>query len=277
VILWVMAALAQTPTWDRAEGLQVREGYVLPAPATRKTMRTLVRDLAWAAPTGTVPPGLAETAASIGMRILVDGDVAVLFDAHPRGGALLALRLGPLPTDLVLQAPHPLSDENTGALVGSMFDLGGVRAACIATNHRADGRDADPSGLGRSWLSVMTQGLADGLPNAVFVQIHGFDPDTSPADAVLSPGDRFASLEAWSEALRHVAVGLRADDVRTGEEVPDLAALDNAQGRWLARHGRVFWHIELSAEMRKRLRKERRSRAHFRDELIRMAMSAAGA
>lgn len=264
----ILAGLAFAgATWERAHAHQ--GALLLPAAPTRAALRELVRDLAEAAVSGALPPDAGRRADALHLEIEREGEVVYLADqpGFDRGATLLALRLGPLERELVLQAPHPLSDEHTGALVGGLFDLGQVRAASIATNHRA-GPDADPSALDRSWLSVVGKGLADALPDAVFVQLHGFDPATSDADAVLSPGRGRPDLEDWAAALRTVAQGLGALDLRTGEEVPALAALDNAQGRWMARHRRAWWHLELGAELRGELRKTRGARLRLRDALL---------
>lgn len=275
ILLAIGLAWGDPGTWERARSHQ-SDHLALPAALTRAQTRELIRDLAEAAPGGTLPPTLAEEAARVGLQLEQVGDVVYLSDRPrlDRGAGFLAMRLGPLTTELVLEAPHPMSDENTGSIVGGIFDLGEVRVACFATNARDAGRNADPVDLGRSWLSVMTHGLADGLQDPLFVQVHGFDPSTSVADAVLSPGVRFVEPDEWATAFRRIAVGLAASDIRGPEEVPNLAAHDNMQGRILARRGLRFWHLELSASLREGLRVNRSNRLALRDQLLLLAARA---
>lgn len=268
-----LARAYASPTWELALVHQSPQHYVLPSAATRGALRELVRRLAEAAPGGTLPGDAAERADALGLRLDVDGPLVWLHDpdGHDRGAGVLALRLGPLDQELVVEAPHPTTDENTGAITAALFDAGDVRAACIATSNRNSGPGSDPADLTRSWMSVMTLGLADALDRPTFVQLHGFEPDTSDADAVLSPGVGSVDAATWRTALRAVAVGLGVADVRTGDEVPDLAARDNAQGKLLARRGLPFWHLELSASTREALRKSRARRDTLLEQLLALA------
>jgi hypothetical protein len=255
VIAWVGAAMAGT--WELARARRVEGEALPPAPAERVAYAALVRDLARAAPAGAVPPDGAARAEALGLVLTVADGVAVLAEPEDRtrGAGVVAVRLGPLGGELVLQAPHPVSDLHTGRIAGALFDAGEARAACFATTHRADGEGADPAHTPESWLSAATLGLADALPEPLFVQVHGFGEARSEADAVVSEGAARARPGEVEAAAKALAVGLGVSDVRTGAEVPALAARTNAQSRLLDGRAR-FLHVELSAGVRERLRED---------------------
>ena len=247
--------------------------YVLPPPATRAAYSALVADLAEAASGGTVPSDAAARAQALDLTLVADGTALYLCEPveHMRGAGVVAIRLGPLTEELVVEAPHPLADIRTGAITGLLFDRGDVRAAVIATVHRRAGLDADPSASSTSWLGTATDGLARGLEDAMFIQIHGFEGGTTDADAVVSAGVATPGHEAYAQAVRRVAVGIGADDVRNAEDVPALAATKNAQGRYLAEHRLRFWHIELSEPVRTALWSSESRRTEFGDQLLLLA------
>lgn len=250
------AALAAGPeTWPLARE-QAAEGAPLPPTgAERAAFVALLGGLARAAPAGVVPAGAEAAAASLGLSLRRDGDRLWVEEAGAgprRGVGVYALRLGPLPREVVLQAPHPTTDLHTGAIVGALFDRGGVRAAAFATTRRDAGEGADAAHAPESWFQSATQALGEGLLQPLLVQVHGFGADTTDADAVLSLGPGRAApptLERLRAALAQALGGV----VRTGDEVPALAARQNAQGRLLADRAR-FLHVELSLPQRERLR-----------------------
>lgn len=266
-------ASAKGATWELAYVRQQDVDYVLPSPETRAAYSGLIADLAEAAPGGSVPAGAGGRAVELDLLLVQDARAVFLFEPleHMRGAGVVAIRLGPLSEELVLEAPHPLADIRTGAITGGLFDRGEIRAAVIATVHRRAGPDADPAASQTSWLGSATEGLARGLDDAMFVQLHGFEGSSTDADAVISAGTAEPGHEAYSLAVRHLAEGIGESDVRTGEDVPALAATRNAQGRWLAGRGLRFWHIELSEPVRSMLGSSEAALSTFADQLLLLA------
>ncbi|MSP56550.1 MAG: hypothetical protein EXR69_13265 [Myxococcales bacterium] len=264
---------AHGATWELAYVRQQDTDYVLPSRATRADYSALVADLAAAAPGGSIPADASARALQLDLLLVQDGQAVFLFEPleHLRGAGVVALRLGPLSEEVVLEAPHPLADIRTGAITGGLFDRGEIRAAVIATVHRRAGPDADPAASQTSWLGSATEGLARGLDDAMFVQLHGFDGSSTDADAVISAGTAQPGHEAYTLAVRHLALAIGESDVRTGEDVPALAATRNAQGRWLASRGLRFWHVELSEPVRSMLGGSEAARSTFADQLLLLA------
>ena len=256
-------------TWELVLARRDDEGFRVATPEVRAAYVSLVREMAEAAPAGRVPPDAGTRAAALGLTVTVEGTVAWLMeppdDLH--GAGVLALRLGPLPAELVLQAPHPTSDRHTGPVAAALFDAGDIRAAFISTVHRDAAPGSDTARAPESWLTAATIALAEALPDPLFVQLHGHSPETSEADAVVSEGSaRMPPAELYT-AARRIAQALGVADVRTGEEVRALAARGNAQGLVIGDRAR-FLHVEMSATVRERLAGDAALRASLGDALL---------
>lgn len=261
-------------TWQRAKAVRTRAPE-LPDPDQRLAMTELVTDLLRAAPSGRVPAGAVEAAEALGLQVETDGKALWLYEgrADGRGDGLFAVHLGPLERELVLQAPHPISDQHTGAIVGRIFDDSllradpapglAVRAVVIATAHRAATEASDPSRQPELLFQAATDALDLALVDPLVVQIHGFDPQTSPADGVVSDGMARSGGRLEARARSRLAVAMGLPDLRGPEEVPELAAMKNVQARLLADRVR-FLHLELSADLRDRIRNEAEARLAFR-------------
>lgn len=241
LILLLLAA-----SWPLVQERQVRLDPPTPGLSAQLARVELARELARAAPSGALSATFDEHARALGLSLQRDGDVVALLEPKEPwlGQGVLLLRLGPLPQELVLQAPHPTSDLKTGELTSQLFDTGRVRAAMFATTHRDSGEDAAHDV--ESPLQQLTQGLAEGLPNPLFVQIHGFSASTSSADVVVAVGRGLSDADCFA---RQVGAALLVTDVRTGAQEPLLAATKNAQSLLLRGVAR-FLHIELSKDLR---------------------------
>ncbi len=272
-ILALTVARARAATWELAYVRQQDADYVIPPVAVRAAYSALVADLAEAAPGGTVPTDAVARAAALDLSLTQNGATLYLYEPveHMRGAGVVALHLGPLTEEVVLESPHPLADVRTGAITGALFDRGDIRAAVIATVHRNAGSDADPAANPNSWLASATDGLARGLEDPMFVQLHGFEGSTTDADAVVSAGIAQPGHEAYAQVVRRVTIGIGEGDVRTGEDVPGLAATKNAQGRLLAERGLRFWHIEMSPAVRSKLATSDAARNELGDQLLILA------
>jgi hypothetical protein len=263
VIFWVAPAFAGT--WDAVRDHRSDDPFVPPMPDQRAAFSALVSDVVRLAPGGNLPPDLQDRAATLGFEV-VDGraGTVVLADCtgELRGAGLFAIRLGPLPTEIVLQAPHPFYDKGTGEIASELFDAGGVRALTVATANRYVAPGSDPAHTPTSWFQAATDGLADGLPEPLFVQLHGFAEGTTEANAVLSEGPTHLDAVRLRSAADAVAMALRCTDLRTGDAVPELAARTNAQGLLLVDRA-AFLHLELSPQVRQELLIDAEDRARL--------------
>lgn len=258
--LWLLGLLAMD--WSLVAERQVRAPSAEMDTATALQRVALARDLARAAPSGALSARFDARAQALGLLLRRDGDTVTLMEPAPpwQGLGVMVLRLGPLPTELVLQAPHPTSDLDTGAIVAQLYADGGVRAAVFATTHR-NAEDAAHAADGP--LQQLTQGLAEGLPNPLIVQLHGFGEDTTDADVVVALGQGLGDEACFAQLI---GTSLLAAEVRTGAEEPELAARKNAQSALLRGVAR-FVHVELSRTLRASLLAEPTRRALLMETL----------
>ena len=252
MIVWTACAFAGT--WSTADALRADDRFAPPTVAERAAYASLVRDLVLDAERGRLPASLHGRAAALGFALTVEGEVATLAEipAQRRGAGLLAVRLGPLDREIVLQAPHPYHDRGTGALAGALFDAGGFRAVTLATANRSAAPGADVAHAPESWFQAATDGAAQALQAPLFFQLHGFAASTSDACAVLSEGPTRQAPAALRAAAATLAGALACAPVRTGDDVPALAARSNVQGLLLIDRA-AFLHLELSAAIRETL------------------------
>jgi len=277
-------------SWLTAKALRA-ERTALPAASERLALGELYRELLQAAPSGRVPAEARSLAGDLGLRLHREGPVLWLRERGDplRGLGLVAVRLGPLPAEVVVEAPHPFHDSDTGAIVGRLFDdaartdtagpdsaeddappTPAVRAVFIATAERDALDGGDPTDATTHPLQVFTDAVARALVRPLVVQIHGFSPRTTPADAVVSVGRSQSGGDLELRAREALATTLHVPDVRGPDEVPRLAAGTNVQGRLLAERAR-FLHLELDAAQRRILRTRLRSRGDLRVMLADLA------
>ncbi|MFT4624325.1 MAG: hypothetical protein ACI8PZ_002984 [Myxococcota bacterium] len=263
---------AHAGVWEAVEARRASpEAFVLPSVRERYALAMLARDLVRHARSKRLPRSIPRRAEALGWTISVEGDVAVLAEGGPgQGGGLLAVRLGRSTSALVVQAPHPWFDLNTGRIACRMFEENPeIFAVMVATVHRRAAPGSDAAHSPEQGFQAMTQGVVDGLPAPLFVQLHGYGR-TSDADAVLSPGSAWMRPGEFESALVAVQEALDLEDVRTGVEVPELGAKTNVQGRLVAGRAR-FLHMELSKAPRDRLLAEPELRARLAAALRAMA------
>lgn len=180
---------------------------------------------------------------------------------------------------ILLQAPHEFFDLGTGRIAAELFfdpprgATARPRALFTNTIHRyqlAPGNKqkrrhnpADVAHNPQHAFSVATEAFASAAGGARVIQIHGFGARTDDDDGgepgsvamVVSAGDE-AGSSPLTAALAQALAGEYGPDVkRFPEDVRFLGATTNVQGRLLRRiEGSEFVHLEMSSELRKKLR-----------------------
>jgi hypothetical protein len=279
----------------------------------REVLRQLIPDLVALAQSPEGAPrarleALASRASAIELRLerwRVDGErfVALLeaperrrgFGAYlfhvapPRGGR----------PELLLQAPHVYHDLATEVIAATLFFRRHPgpwpRALFTNTIHRyasdsgqrikRKDAPADVCHNPQHAFQAATAAVATTLRPLVVLQLHGFANVTvddesggsipSGTAAVVSSGDRKGSSPRVAALARALSVQLKGV-VRFPEQVGALGATTNVQGAMLTEHrGAEFIHIELSAELRQRLRLERELGDWFDRTLLSVALEAA--
>jgi len=173
----------------------------------------------------------------------------------------------------VLQAPHSFKDLHTGRIALALAGKGRFRATAWNTVPRysedAQGRrDADLAHLPESYFTALARAVAEHADSGPLIQLHGFSraarrDDGRDAHIILSNGTRRPGTRILELAGRlRQAFGL---DTRVYPlDIQELGALTNRQGQVMRAAGRDdFVHIELSLELRRRLREDAAARARF--------------
>jgi len=273
-LVWMLlVAHAGSPAWERARTARAEQAFVLPSAENRMGLSGLCADLVRFAPLGAVPDGAAERAETLGYRLEQEGDRVWLTDASGTGGVLVGVRLGPLPQELILQAPHPYFDLHTGKLASALYDEHDVRVVVLSLSHRelAEGSDAAHS-PGHA-LTAATLGLTHGLERPLVVQLHGFGMREGRDAAVyLSGGQTWWSSDELGQAMETLSVGLGGVVVAQGDASNGLAGRTNTQGRLLAGRGRLLL-VELDRGLRDRLLVEDAARVLLGSALATLAAS----
>lgn len=171
-----------------------------------------------------------------------------LFAARVEGG-----------TPILIQAPHQYYDLRTGTLARQLFLESDAMAAAWNTTHRYHGDDTDLVHIHDSYLHAISRAFSDVHPEGRILQLHGFSTAKRDsyagrrAQAILSDGTRYPS-----RALAQLAACLSDRlDIRAllyPRDVRELGATTNTLAADL-RHRNFdgFVHLELNADLRKRL------------------------
>jgi len=165
-----------------------------------------------------------------------------------------------------LQAPHAFKDLHTGRIALALARAARFRVVAWNTVPRysedEQGRhSADMAHLPESYFTALTRALATDTAIEHVIQLHGFSRrkrkgNGREAHIILSNGTRRPDRPVFELAAR-LQQALAADTRVYPYDISELGALTNRQGQVLREAGNDgFIHIELSAEMRTRLRKD---------------------
>lgn len=187
-------------------------------------------------------------------------------DDARRGAGVYVVREGAAPARAVLlQAPHAYFDENTGRIAARMF-LAEPRFHALFGNslHRyqhapgdrvaraenpMDVAHADEHAFAAATVAALDAGAA------AIVQVHGFRAEERvDAAIILSAGRREGSSAASTRAAAAIGEALGVTVARYPEDTRELGGVTGAHARLARARGVEFLHLEISGELRTRLR-----------------------
>ncbi len=198
--------------------------------------------------------------------------VWVLAEAPGRKRGAGALVLRPKPSsEVVIEAPHTFFDMGTLDIARVAFERSNARALIINTVYRYRSKDAAGGGGGededsgsesdvahakKSFFLFAHEELGRLISSSSTVQSHGFSGSKMPGvSAIVSAANTSGAAPKVVAAMRAVAglktVHLYPDDIRT------LGGTTNVEAGASQRAGRGFVHVEMSAELRDALKKDR--------------------
>ena len=221
---------------------------------------------------------LVPKARAIGLHLVVCGDSAVVTedDAARRGRGAYVIAIGEA-SELLVQIPHSFSDLDTLPLGRELRDAARARALAVSTLHRrgmAGYGDSDtrvpPKGHADvahdpdSTFQAFTAAWLEAFPDRLVVQLHGFADRRVDADVVVSTGDK-APAAPWARAVRDQLRRLLPGRTIAvyPDDVDDLGATTNAQGRAVRAASGRFLHVEMSGSLRESLRRRKGDRGRF--------------
>ncbi len=164
-----------------------------------------------------------------------------------------------------LVMPHRFSDQGTGNIGLNFYLEGTFYAAAWNTARRHPKGEpsnvtCDLARLPRTYLTALTRAMAVAFPEAYQIQIHGFEGSKrrtqagESADIIISAGDDKPRQEILD-------LGKRLSESHVGVvriyplDIKELGATSNICGQLLRNMGRrTFVHIELSYEIRQKLK-----------------------
>ena len=224
-----------------------------------------VAEAAWADELPRQPPPEGFTG-----RLGESGSVWLLGEqpSRKRGAGLVLLRPSAA-EPIIVEAPHTFFEPETLRLAVIVFRELGARALLVNTAHRGGiGNDAARAKLARSGdspsdvahnkdshFAAAHRALVALDPKLTTLQLHGFRDDAVPGtDLVLSAARSEARVLPMAESLRQ----LLGDVVRTyPDQVKTLGGTTNVEAALSRELKSAFFHIEMSASLRKQLLADR--------------------
>ena len=189
-------------------------------------------------------------------------------DPSSRGWGLYVFRTV-TSSDIIVEAPHPISDADTPSVAVDVFRALGARALLIAGAHRDANRNGsadaahEPATVFQSIHTAELQRSIDSRGSGVVLQIHGFGSSSHPGypDVIvsyehgkgISPADILQGESLQSAILKalekqHVEAG-----TCSGGQWRDLCGATNIQASTAAKG--IFIHIELDDNIRQQDRR----------------------
>jgi hypothetical protein len=166
------------------------------------------------------------------------------------GSYLFAADRSPSPTQVIIEAPHPVTDFNSQQIAYTIFISAypHVTALLVSGVERTFGPNSQTDMAHRTQSIFETAHEAFTKFGSVVIQIHGFDASNHPTEpmVVLSDGDGGinGALQAIASNLEAANLSVGIFDGFTHEK---LGAQGNVQGRYARAFGAGFVHSEISS------------------------------
>jgi hypothetical protein len=194
-----------------------------------------------------------------------DAESYLLREQKPilKGWGLYLIRTGTA-QDILLEAPHPISDEGTPLIAAHAYQALRARALLVSGSHRDANRDqsADVAHSPRSIFQAIHRALLESTPAGggawTVLQIHGFASNKHPQYPQVVLGyDKSFQLNPFNDLnetrlVKSLADALSARKVATGIcdgfSWQDLCGETNVQAGHVKNE--IFVHVELDTEMR---------------------------
>jgi len=174
-----------------------------------------------------------------------------------KGWGLYALR-DKLTNNIIIEAPHPISDKNSDLVALSLYRALNARALLIAGTHRNANRkkQADVSHVPGSIFQAVHLALLQDSPSLtdtpIVLQIHGFASDKHPnyPQVVLGFGQMASQAEIFYS--QNLVDALSTRNIRAGickgDSWQDLCGKNNVQGAFAG--DMIFIHVEIDETVR---------------------------
>src|SRR2546422_4844971 len=166
------------------------------------------------------------------------------------GSYLFAAERSPSTTQVMVEAPHPVTDFNSQQIAFTIFTCAYPRVTALLVSgvERTFGPNGQTDMAHRTQSIFETAHEAFTKFGSVIIQIHGFDAFHHPTESlvVLSDGDGRinGALQAIASHLEAASLSVGIFDGFTHEK---LGAQKNIQGRYARAFGAGFVHSEISS------------------------------
>ena len=237
------------------------EGYRIPSQADEQSFQDMVTGIARDDLTG-----VSQSASNYHYELLWLSDLKdsnaesyVLRERQPieRGWGLYFFRLENS-AEIIVEAPHPIADEYTPHVALDLYRALHAQALLVAGTHRkanADG-SADAAHARESIFQTVHTTLfnlgEESAHQTIFLQIHGYSPDEHPKAPQVVIGYNWKTDPEKDLLLSKLVSALQKNQITVGtcheKNYPGLCGTTNVQR--LATKGGVFFHMELSPELR---------------------------
>ncbi|MBN1609509.1 MAG: hypothetical protein JW940_22955 [Polyangiaceae bacterium] len=242
--------------------------FVAPTPQEEQTFVRWTEQVARAGFSGRLP-GAPPPDGFAGF-LAEHGQLWVLTEEPHRKRGAGALVISPSSTvRLLVEAPHTFFDRNTLDIALAVFQTLSARALLVNTVHRGSGASedervrvslsgkspADSAHAEHTFFLAAHRALVQTDPALTTLQLHGFRDDAAPGvDIIVSAARTRGNAVALADALRHV---LEPSRVRAyPKEIRTHGGTTNAQAAASRELGSQFFHLEMSASLRNRLKED---------------------
>ena len=213
------------------------------------------------------PAALTATAAAFNYELLKFFDLGdsgaesyILREQQPikKGWGLYFFRKQ-VSQDIVVEAPHPIADENTAEVSLDLYRALKAKALLVAGAHRdanADG-SADPAHATDSIFQTVHTSLFKpaGLPDnkTIFLQIHGYSTEEHPKIPQVVIGYNWQDDPEKDLLISKIVDALQQNNITVGlckgKKFQGMCGTKNVQR--LATDGGIFIHMELTEMVRR--------------------------